>query len=474
MWHFQGLLLKIMQKIIVKHFRQITFAEVEIKKILFLIGEQGSGKSTLAKLIYFFKSLKEDFSTIIYNYKNFAEDRKEEAGDIWMNIFLAEIPKKFEQYFGSITEMQDDFEVLFYYRFVEANSVENRWLRIYKSAGKYNIAATFGNYLREMTQTLQSLTEVLYQQKGSSASDYKMLEKGKKRFIDELINGLFYEDYNTSMFFPSGRNITVSYPKQFQGFFSGNLYSSHNQSVDIELMKSFMLHTDFLYDYYSGSNFDSKISHNSTNPISAPILAFFRQHAAYILQGKYENIGGNEKISYANNQSISLNIASSGQQEAIRIIQDLFYLLLENQKSFRVIEEPEAHLYPKAQKMLIELIALIVNKTESQIIITTHSPYTLSILNNLLMYSIVCQNKPNATDNIAEHFGATELDAANNEKINLLRSQVQAYTLSIHDENYCTSIIDAETGLIGENYLDANTEELNNDFNVLYTLNFQN
>ncbi len=47
-----------MQKIIIKNFGAIEYAEIEIKKVLVLIGEQASGKSTIAKLIYFFKSLR--------------------------------------------------------------------------------------------------------------------------------------------------------------------------------------------------------------------------------------------------------------------------------------------------------------------------------------------------------------------------------------------------------------------------------
>ena len=46
-----------MQKIIIKNFGPVKDAEIEIKKVLVLIGEQASGKSTIAKLIYFFKSL---------------------------------------------------------------------------------------------------------------------------------------------------------------------------------------------------------------------------------------------------------------------------------------------------------------------------------------------------------------------------------------------------------------------------------
>lgn len=54
-----------MQKLYIKNFRQITEAEIEIRDIMFLIGEQASGKSTIAKLIYFFKSLKQDYFDLL-------------------------------------------------------------------------------------------------------------------------------------------------------------------------------------------------------------------------------------------------------------------------------------------------------------------------------------------------------------------------------------------------------------------------
>ena len=42
-----------MQKIIINNFGAVKNAEIDIKKVLILIGEQASGKSTIAKLIYF-------------------------------------------------------------------------------------------------------------------------------------------------------------------------------------------------------------------------------------------------------------------------------------------------------------------------------------------------------------------------------------------------------------------------------------
>jgi AAA15 family ATPase/GTPase len=51
------------------------------------------------------------------------------------------------------------------------------------------------------------------------------------------------------------------------------------------------------------------------------------------------------------------------------------------------IEEPEAHLHPKAQKMLARIIARAVNTKSKRVIITTHSDYLLSALNNHILLS---------------------------------------------------------------------------------------
>ena len=48
-----------------------------------------------------------------------------------------------------------------------------------------------------------------------------------------------------------------------------------------------------------------------------------------------------------------------------------------------IIEEPESHLFPESQKYITELIALMSNLGHS-VLLTTHSPYVLGALNNLL------------------------------------------------------------------------------------------
>jgi len=52
-----------------------------------------------------------------------------------------------------------------------------------------------------------------------------------------------------------------------------------------------------------------------------------------------------------------------------------------------IIEEPEAHLHPRAQVRMARLISLMVNKLGLSLIITTHSPELLAALNELIALS---------------------------------------------------------------------------------------
>ena len=57
-----------------------------------------------------------------------------------------------------------------------------------------------------------------------------------------------------------------------------------------------------------------------------------------------------------------------------------------DRKEFLIVEEPEAHLYPIAQRDIINAFALFLNAvSENRLIITTHSPYILACVNILLM-----------------------------------------------------------------------------------------
>lgn len=102
-----------------------------------------------------------------------------------------------------------------------------------------------------------------------------------------------------------------------------------------------------------------------------------------ILQGEYRNIDGEERLQVAQKRYVKINFASSGQQEAVWILNVVFYYLLNNKKAFFIIEEPESHLFPNAQKLIAEFISLAKNGG-NKVLLTTDSPYILGTINNML------------------------------------------------------------------------------------------
>ena len=184
-----------------------------------------------------------------------------------------------------------------------------------------------------------------------------------------------------------------------------------------------------------------------------------------ILKGEYSNNNSEEKIVLNAQESINLRNASSGQQEVIRILQDIFLVVFKQSKVLRIIEEPEAHLFPVAQKNLIELLALMVNQNDdNQLIITTHSPYILTVFNNLLFAQRVVDKNPSAEAEVAELIP---------KEFWLKAKDFSAYSLGNHfmeEAKYCESIFDLEMGTIEQNYLDEVSEMLGGDFNALYSI----
>lgn len=111
------------------------------------------------------------------------------------------------------------------------------------------------------------------------------------------------------------------------------------------------------------------------------------------MKADYTSENEGEKIYFDDRHWVKLMYGSSGQQEALWILMLAFVIILEKRKSFVIIEEPEAHLFPIAQKEMVNLISLMVNSTDSKAVITTHSPYILTSLNILLFSEMIEREK---------------------------------------------------------------------------------
>ena len=124
-----------------------------------------------------------------------------------------------------------------------------------------------------------------------------------------------------------------------------------------------------------------------------------------------------------------------------------------------VIEEPEAHLYPLAQKEMVALAALLVNRSQNHLIITTHSPYILSSF-NIFLYAanieeILNEKKSNIVD----------------KRLRIHADKISAYMVDRNDSNFSyESIIDEELGLIKAEAIDDASVEINETIDRLMDL----
>lgn len=440
-----------MQKLIVDNFKQITHAEIEVKDFLLLIGPQASGKSTIAKLIFFFKSLQQFYIDL------FDIDDKETTVDAVMLKYNDRIINKFQEYFSFTDLPNPDFKTQYYL-------TDKKSLRFDVVDKEVTVvfSPVFHDELKASTQKILSLRQ---QSKEliAQASDNEM--KIRRDFDDLVIKEsiVVFEDAKFGVYIPAGRNITVSFSEQFQMLFFGQLSDKqqHIGGNEEEIIRDFMLYSKRLVDFFS-NGYRKKMD----TPFGRLVMGIAKK----ILKGSYQNEQGKESILVDGKTVVSLGNASSGQQECIRIIQDLIFILCNDMENIRFIEEPEAHIYPEAQKLLIELMVLVANHTHTQMIVTTHSPYVLSAFNNMLYYSKVLKAHPSDREQMERYFLSETLNVANEEFFGVNADRFEAYSLDTSREVYCQSIKDNETKLIGDNFFDMETEKLNDDFAFLYNL----
>ena len=95
------------------------------------------------------------------------------------------------------------------------------------------------------------------------------------------------------------------------------------------------------------------------------------------LKGDYQYTSGREYIiiqdEEGNKRKIPINFASSGQQEVLWLLNELYVLMLKKENAFVI----------KLQHKVVEFIAYFATINNSAVLIMTHSPYILKAVNAL-------------------------------------------------------------------------------------------
>ncbi|RKU17981.1 hypothetical protein C6503_10270 [Candidatus Poribacteria bacterium] len=413
-----------MPKLFVKNFINIREAEIDMDKTLVVfIGATASGKSVLAKLLYFFHELIRDFRQYIKQINAYPPEHLKPTSPDLSTVFRAQISHKFREFFGDVRELtpitnNDDaiksFEITYHWTtdsIITLTLDDEKTLNI-KLPTVMDEVETLCYALQEKLRQFdkkQLSSEIkeadLPTKVDTPSTDNGQTSKTSERFFFILKMAIGIGDiteklagtYRDSLFIPADRNIAVNYPDALKRIFYGGIKSdlqtraATRPRANLHLIARFLEKNEEFLDTFNTQNFhnifDEKAEAESDS-IDKPMIEFLLKKISCILRSEYETIGGiseSRLFSHPTGENAAfLEKASTGQQNIIRILQDIFMNVLYNEVIFRVIEEPEAHLHPIAQRHLMHIIALMRNHIDSQIVITTHSPYLLAVLKNLL------------------------------------------------------------------------------------------
>ena len=352
----------ITERILIKNFFSIKEINWEIKDFNVLTGGMAAGKSLCIKLVYFLEH-------ILHRNIFFSAISRE---TLKREVFYENMSKQFKNLFHSENPENDLCNTEIKYTFVVS---ENNM--VFDLTAKWNKDTKNLEWTSNYIDTHIDIWCGFIDEKDTNTGDVR-----KK--IDETISREFLTKFPiTTRFIPASRAIA----------------SIIKNTAKKDIMDAFLL--DFIqYTKNSVSSFynvsdinDYKININKLLQINKMLIYHDQQSDEDIIS--IEASGG---------RKITPLELSSGQQELLYfllLIKDISAMtsfhdeknnlvLIFNNNLSVFIEEPSSHLFPQEQKDIIEFIAQIFRiltdkkKINTRFFITTHSPYVLNVINNML------------------------------------------------------------------------------------------
>ena len=350
-----------MHSISIKNFGPLVNVEMQTNKITFLLGEQASGKSTFAKLIHFFRIILDELFHLVCTT----------ISDDWLmfrNSCLSLLRMKFIGIFGEIDNL-GDFDVSYSYG-------ENVYVTIKPSYNENYLDITISpNLDSKLMDTWNKAQQLLPIDIGS----------GFDLYLDTLNISEVKDTIDKHMVYvPAGRAFlshqSLLHLIQTDEIKRINPYDQLSQYDIIDApTRNYISEVRRVREWFLSPQTNERRYEKDKDPF----IKYLKGLTKSILKGSYEADRQNDYVRISDAKNVKISYASSGQQEVIWLLNLLYIYAVEKRKCMLIIEEPETHLHPEAQYMLAKCIAAFCNYTDSQIIITTHSPYVLSSFNNL-------------------------------------------------------------------------------------------
>ncbi|MDR1736080.1 MAG: ATP-binding protein [Oscillospiraceae bacterium] len=344
-----------MHKITINNFGPLTKCEIEMNEFLVFTGSQASGKSTIVRLVYFFRTIKNELIDLISKDEiqgksvsikhELQHVLKEKLKLLFGPSFIMPSTMKVEYFFSDKVQTTITLSSDKYYNVEFSHSLEDKMYDIGKMMTTQISTRDFERISQRVFEVFDDNADVVFVPAGRSmitlltdVLNYFMLQADKE-FSEKI-------DYSTREFL---RLIIKARP-----FFAEAAPSPNKE--DDEMMRVFnLLHSE----------------------------------SEKLLGGVYKYEDYQERLYYGKSKYVKINFASSGQQEALWVLNIMQYLTYHNRNVLFIVEEPEAHLYPDAQAKIVELLSIFARNgfahAKNSVMVTTHSPYILAQFNVLLL-----------------------------------------------------------------------------------------
>ena len=374
---------------------------MEIKKVTVLIGDQGSGKSTVAKLVSIFSWIEKDLFRSDGSTQRF---RKQER------IF-----KKYLEYHRINSYLKPETEIEY-----EGEA----YYMTYKYGHNLEIQKT-----NERAYLLPKIT-------------YYPAERNFVSSVKKSKGSL-----NLKLWSQSLQEFKETFQEAKENFKEKESLPLPINNVELEYNKL----NDILY--VKGSDYRIQLSDSASGFQSFVPLYVVAHYITTLLK---------------NEQEMDEQQRETFKRESAKILKDKTYteeqkrILLSNlaaqfniKRILNIVEEPEQNLFPTSQqKMLYSLLEFNNTTKDNKLLITTHSPYMLTALNNSILAEEVFEKTGKEIDLYKKDHRISFEDVA-------------AYKC---EDGNVFSIIDEETRLINADAIDSCSTEINSDFDELLDL----
>ena len=392
------------ERLIVKSFGPVKDLDILFKKVTLFIGDQGTGKSCVAKLFSMFK---------------------------WTEKVLSQKKYKlsyFEQYNRFKTK-------LCAYHRIESFIYENSYIKF--EGNLYDFLYENGNFsVTEKNRDIKGISKVMYVPAERSIVS---VAENKSKLLKELPDSseTFSDEFvNAKKFFQSGYNLP------FEGLRFE--YDSLNDTGWIQ-----------------GTNYKVRLTNASSGIQSSLPMCIVSEFLSSKISDKEEI-----KLSKEEKDKLEKRVAEIMQNEEFSdSIKDMMIRQLSDANRYNqlinIVEEPELNLFPRSQmEVLKSLIYNNASSDENMLVFTTHSPYSLAIINTMIMGAKAYANANEELRN--------QIESILPVKYQINDDNIAAYRLSSSDAIYCQSVINPNTGLVSKNELDSASDDIMRVFNSLY------